>query len=74
MNTVKTDIDGLLILNPKVFWDSRGFFCESWNKVRYEEAGITCEFVQGSESKSSFLVLRGASLTSDPTHKSSWFE
>ena len=59
MNITKTDIEGLLILEPKVFGDSRGYFFESWNKSRYEEAGITCEFVQDNESKSSFGVLRG---------------
>ncbi len=59
MNIIKTDIEGLLILEPKVFGDSRGYFFESWNKARYEEAGIVCEFVQDNESKSSFGVLRG---------------
>ena len=59
MNIIKTDIEGLLILEPKVFGDSRGYFFESWNKARYEEVGISCEFVQDNESKSSFGVLRG---------------
>ena len=59
MNIIKTDIEGLLILEPKVFGDSRGYFFESWSKSRYEEAGISCEFVQDNESKSSFGVLRG---------------
>ena len=59
MNIIKTDIEGLLILEPKVFGDSRGYFFESWNKARYEEAGIACEFLQDNESKSSFGVLRG---------------
>ena len=59
MNVIKTEIDGLLILEPKVFGDSRGYFFESWSKARYEEAGINCEFVQDNESKSSFGVLRG---------------
>lgn len=59
MNIIKTDIDGLLILEPKVFGDSRGYFFESWSKARYAEAGIACDFVQDNESKSSFGVLRG---------------
>lgn len=58
MNIIKTEIEGLLILEPKVFGDSRGYFFESWNKARYEEAGISCQFVQDNESKSSFGVLR----------------
>ena len=59
MNTITTAIDGVLILEPKVFGDNRGYFFESWKKSTYEELGITCEFVQDNESKSSFGVLRG---------------
>ena len=59
MNTITTDIDGVIILEPKVFGDSRGYFFESWKKSTYEELGITCEFVQDNESKSSYGVLRG---------------
>lgn len=59
MNIIKTDIEGLLIIEPEVFGDSRGYYFESWSKSRYLEAGITCEFVQDNESKSSFGVLRG---------------
>ena len=59
MNITKTDIEGLLVIDPKVFGDSRGYFFESWNKASYEAAGIFCEFVQDNESKSSFGVLRG---------------
>ena len=59
MNTIRTDIDGLLIIEPQVFGDSRGYFVETWSKSRYEEVGINCEFVQDNESKSSFGVLRG---------------
>ena len=59
MNVIKTGIEGVLILEPKVFGDNRGYFFESWSKARYEEAGISCEFVQDNESKSSFGVLRG---------------
>ncbi|MBR4519445.1 MAG: dTDP-4-dehydrorhamnose 3,5-epimerase [Victivallales bacterium] len=59
MDIVTTDIEGLLILEPRVFGDSRGYFFESWNKDAYAEAGITCEFVQDNESRSSFGVVRG---------------
>ena len=59
MHVIKTDIEGLLVLEPKVFGDSRGYFFESWNKANYGELGIACEFVQDNESKSSFGVLRG---------------
>ena len=59
MNIITTDINGVIILEPKVFGDSRGYFFESWKKSTYEELGITCEFVQDNESKSSYGVLRG---------------
>lgn len=59
MEIIQTDINGLLILEPKVFGDSRGYFFESWSKSRYVDVGITCDFVQDNESKSSFGVLRG---------------
>ena len=59
MNILKTDIAGLLILEPKVFKDNRGYFFESWNNIYYEKVGITCDFVQDNESRSSFGVLRG---------------
>ena len=59
MNIIKTAIDGLLVLEPCVFGDSRGYFLETWKKETYEQAGITCDFVQDNESKSSFGVLRG---------------
>ena len=59
MEVIKTALDGVLIIEPKVFGDKRGYFFESWNKVTYGELGIACEFVQDNESKSSFGVLRG---------------
>ena len=59
MNRITTAIDGVIILEPKVFGDSRGYFFECWKKSTYEELGITCEFVQDNESKSSYGVLRG---------------
>ena len=59
MNIIKTAIEGVVIIEPKVFGDSRGYFFESWKMETYEQAGITCEFVQDNESKSLFGVLRG---------------
>ena len=54
-----TELAGLLVIEPKVFCDSRGYFFESWSKARYEEAGIACNFVQDNESRSSYGVVRG---------------
>lgn len=59
MNIIKTEIEGVVILEPKVFGDARGYFFESWRKDLFEQAGISCEFVQDNESKSSFGVVRG---------------
>jgi dTDP-4-dehydrorhamnose 3,5-epimerase len=66
MNVITTDIPGVLILEPKVFGDSRGYFLETWKKDAYEKAGITCEFVQDNESKSSYGVLRGLHYQAAP--------
>jgi dTDP-4-dehydrorhamnose 3,5-epimerase len=59
MNVVETDLPGVLILEPKVFGDERGFFMETWNARRYEEAGLPARFVQDNLSYSARGVLRG---------------
>jgi dTDP-4-dehydrorhamnose 3,5-epimerase len=55
----KTDIEGVLVIEPKVFGDERGYFMETYNKTDFHKAGITCEFVQDNQSKSRKGVLRG---------------
>jgi dTDP-4-dehydrorhamnose 3,5-epimerase len=60
MNVTRTAIDGLLILEPKVFGDTRGFFMESFNQKTFEAAvGHPVEFVQDNHSRSAKGVLRG---------------
>lgn len=60
MEVTKTAIEGLLILKPKVFGDSRGYFCETFSAKRFRDAtGIETEFVQDNEAKSVYGVLRG---------------
>lgn len=60
MNVLKTDIPDVIIFEPKVFGDERGFFLESFNQKTFEEAtGLKREFVQDNHSKSSKGVLRG---------------
>lgn len=60
MNIEQTAIDGLLILQPKVFGDERGFFMESFNQQRFDEAaGQPTAFVQDNHSRSTKGVLRG---------------
>lgn len=56
---VKTSIEGLVIIEPTVFGDSRGFFMESYAKKDFEEIGIKEDFVQDNHSKSRKGVLRG---------------
>lgn len=55
----RTDIEGLMVIEPKVFGDNRGYFMETYNKVDFEAAGINVEFVQDNQSKSRKGVLRG---------------
>jgi dTDP-4-dehydrorhamnose 3,5-epimerase len=60
MNIIKTNLDGVLIIEPKVFGDARGFFTESWNEQRFNEAvGSPVRFVQDNHSRSRKGVLRG---------------
>jgi dTDP-4-dehydrorhamnose 3,5-epimerase len=59
MNVLTCDIAGLLILEPRVFGDARGFFMETWNERRYHEAGIEARFVQDNISFSRRGILRG---------------
>ena len=60
MKVVRTDIPGVLIIEPKVFGDARGFFFESLNLRRWREAtGLDSEFVQENHSRSTRHVLRG---------------
>ena len=60
MKITPTKIPDVLIIDPKVFGDDRGFFYESFNKKSFEEAaGVTTDFVQDNHSKSSKGVLRG---------------
>lgn len=58
-NFIETKIKDLYIIEPAVFGDHRGYFMESYNKKDFFEAGLTMEFVQDNESKSSKGVLRG---------------
>ncbi|MVV47161.1 dTDP-4-dehydrorhamnose 3,5-epimerase [Pseudomonas sp. PB120] len=60
MNVITTDLPGVLIIEPKVFGDERGFFYESFNAKAFEEAtGLDTKFVQDNHSRSQKGVLRG---------------
>jgi len=62
MKIVKTEIPDLLIIEPKIYGDPRGWFVESWQAARYEEAGIINKFVQDNMSFSRRGTLRGLHL------------
>lgn len=60
MKIIKTKLDGVVIIEPDVFGDNRGFFMESWNKKKMTEAGLDYDFVQDNHSKSTVKgTLRG---------------
>lgn len=59
MEFLECSIPGPLIIQPKVFEDSRGFFMESWNRAEFARAGLELDFVQDNHSRSSRGVLRG---------------
>ena len=60
MEVIKTQIDGVLIIEPKVFGDARGYFFESFNAREFaEKTGLDVTFVQDNESRSKYGVLRG---------------
>jgi dTDP-4-dehydrorhamnose 3,5-epimerase len=59
LNFIPTPIPGILIIEPRVFQDERGFFLESFQKKKFIDAGISSEFVQDNHSKSCQGVLRG---------------
>jgi dTDP-4-dehydrorhamnose 3,5-epimerase len=59
MNVIQTHLPGVLIIEPKVFGDERGFFVECYQEPRYRDAGIELPFVQDNHSRSQYGVLRG---------------
>uniref|UniRef100_UPI004048346D dTDP-4-dehydrorhamnose 3,5-epimerase n=1 Tax=Algoriphagus sp. TaxID=1872435 RepID=UPI004048346D len=59
MKIIETPMEGLLVVEPRVFSDDRGFFLETYQRDRYVEAGITDNFVQDNLSRSKKGVLRG---------------
>jgi len=59
VKVIETELPGVLVVEPPVFGDSRGFFQEVWNRRRYATAGIDVDFVQDNVSRSARGVLRG---------------
>jgi dTDP-4-dehydrorhamnose 3,5-epimerase len=59
MPFIKTDFPGLIVFEPKVFGDHRGYFYESYNAKSFKEGGINADFVQDNQARSTYGVLRG---------------
>ena len=66
MNVIKTDIPDVLIVEPKVFGDNRGYFFESYSERKFNNAVREVSFVQDNQSKSSYGVLRGLHFQKPP--------
>ena len=66
MNVIKTDIEGVVIIEPKIFKDARGYFFESFSKREFDEKVAKVDFVQDNESCSSYGVMRGLHFQRPP--------
>ena len=66
MEVIKTDIEGVVIIEPRVFKDARGYFFESFSQREFEEKVRTINFVQDNESMSSYGVMRGLHFQRPP--------
>ena len=70
MNVIKTDIEGVVVIEPRVFDDARGYFSESYSKRRFDEVVRPIEFVQDNESMSTRGVIRGLHFQRPPFSQS----
>ncbi len=66
MPFLETDFPGLIVIQPKVFEDNRGYFFESYNKKVFMENGIDIPFVQDNQARSSYGIVRGLHYQLDP--------
>ncbi|MBI5540907.1 MAG: dTDP-4-dehydrorhamnose 3,5-epimerase [Bacteroidia bacterium] len=66
MKIIKTFIPGLVVIEPKVFSDQRGYFFESFNEKTFADNGLNYNFIQDNESKSTFGVIRGLHYQLEP--------
>jgi dTDP-4-dehydrorhamnose 3,5-epimerase len=67
MKFLETPISGVILIEPKVFGDPRGFFMETWQELKFREAGIDQRFVQDNHSRSTQWTLRGMHLQVEHT-------
>ena len=78
MNIIKTDIDGVLIIEPRLFRDARGYFFESFSEREFDEKvspilGHSVHFCQDNESMSSYGVCEVCTSSAHLIHKASWY-
>lgn len=66
MNVIQTNIDGVVIIEPRIFEDARGYFFESFSQREFDEKIAPIRFVQDNESKSSYGVMRGLHFQRPP--------
>ncbi len=66
MEIIETSIKDLLIIKPDIYPDDRGYFFESYNEKRFKDNGISMDFVQDNQSKSSYGVIRGLHYQLEP--------
>jgi len=66
MNITQSELSGLLVIDPKVFGDDRGYFFESYNAEVFKAAGLEIDFMQDNESRSGKGVLRGIHFQEPP--------
>lgn len=70
MNIIKTQLDGVVLIEPKIFNDSRGYFFESFSEAKFEQEVCNTRFIQDNESKSTYGVLRGLHYQRHPYSQS----
>ena len=66
MPFITTEIPGLLVFEPKIFEDSRGYFFESYNEKTFQQQGVNTRFIQDNQSSSSYGVIRGLHYQLNP--------
>lgn len=67
MNIIPTPLKDVVIIEPKVFGDARGFFMETWNQKAFADAGLNLNFVQDNHSRSAHGILRGLHYQTEQT-------
>lgn len=73
MEVIQTNIKGVVIIEPRLFKDDRGYFFESYSERDFNKQVSEVHFVQDNESKSSYGVMRGLHFQRPPSHRVNWY-